>query len=182
MNSVTTRCLRLGLDMNGNVRYRFYEGRVSNTRLDVRFMSSNLRLTSRLSTTICVNLGSSNPAMRPPLEVIRFVVFSSLRVYMREQVSRMFSQREIHPLFGDGVFILQVWLDLHSIRASVGRRVDVEAPSGVVRSLPVREMAQPYVQMLENHVLVIMHCTIIFSHLHVLFCFLLHLSIGVSHF
>ena len=93
----------------------------------------------------------------------------------------MFSQGKIHPLFGYSILILQVWFNLHSIRASVGRRVDVETPSGVVRSLPDREMSQPYVQMPENQVSVIMHCTIIFSHLHLLLFLLFHLGVGVRH-
>lgn len=80
MNSPMTKCLRFGLSTNAKIRYIPQEGCVSNTYLDVRFMSSNLRLASRLSTTICVNLGSSNPLVRPPLEVIRFASFSSLRV------------------------------------------------------------------------------------------------------
>ena len=47
-------------------------------------MSSSLRLASRLSTTMCVNLGSSSPATRPPLEVIRFATFSSLRIFLHQ--------------------------------------------------------------------------------------------------
>ena len=84
MNSPTTRYLRFGLAAHAIIRGTSQEGHVFVTHLDVRFMSSTLRLASLLSTTIWVNLGSSSLAIRPPLEVIRVATFSSLRICLRQ--------------------------------------------------------------------------------------------------
>ena len=42
------------------------------TNFEVRFINSKRLVTSRLSTTMCVNLGSARSTTFPPLSVIKF--------------------------------------------------------------------------------------------------------------
>lgn len=147
MNSLTTKCLRFGLSAKTKIRCTSQESCIPDAHSDVRFMSSNLRLVSRLSMTMCVNLGSSSPAVRPPFEVIRFATFASLHIQrMRQQTFLMAPQGGIYPLFGYGIFTLQAWLDFHSVRPGVGRRVNVEAPDGGVQSRDWEERGGGHVQ------------------------------------
>jgi hypothetical protein len=48
------------------------------THFDVRFTSSNLLLSSRLSRTTCVNFGSSKSTTLPPFSMMRVESFANL--------------------------------------------------------------------------------------------------------